>query len=390
MANVQGVRTTGNIQQSRRIVDMAKNIYLLDPNIAPFITILKRVKNGSNIRVVESPEFKWLEDDYNGTTTQVATAIAAAATTTLVVDDGSIFRAGDIINIPSVGENMLVTAVSTNSLTVVRGYGSTAASASIAVDADVIIIGSAMPENANARARLSTQEVVRTNYTQIFRTPIELSRTEEKSALYGGADRNYQRRKALAEHKRDIARAMYFGQAKEDLTGSTPRRTMGGMIEFIKNGGNVQAFSAGGTVLTYANFNTNVARKAFEHGSDEKLLVCGGILASAIDHWDLANVKTDVGSDKTFGVHVTKLVTSYGVMNVVYDPLLAGSIYGGYGLVLDMENIRYAHLRDSDTKLKTNIQAPDQDGVMDEYLTECSLELKLPKTHMLITGAYDA
>ena len=84
----------------------------------------------------------------------------------------------------------------------------------------------------------------------------------------------------------------------------------------------------------------------------------------------------------------TTFITSYGVMQVVYDPLLKGSTYGGYGLVLDMKNIRYAYLNGRDTQLRTGIQAPDQDGVMDEYLTECSVEVKLPKTHMLITGAY--
>ena len=74
-------------------------------------------------------------------------------------------------------------------------------------------------------------------------------------------------------------------------------------------------------------------------------------------------------------------------MKVIYDPLLEGS-YNGYGFVLDPENIRYAYLDGRDTKLYTDIQDNDIDGVIDEYLTECSLELRLPKTHMMITGCY--
>lgn len=41
---VSGARLTTNITQARRVVDMAKDIALLDPNDAPFVTILKLAK----------------------------------------------------------------------------------------------------------------------------------------------------------------------------------------------------------------------------------------------------------------------------------------------------------------------------------------------------------
>ena len=91
--------------------------------------------------------------------------------------------------------------------------------------------------------------------------------------------------------------------------------------------------------------------------------------------------------DATYGIRVKNLITTYGDLKVIYDPLLEGS-YKGYGFVLDPENIRYAYLDGRDTKLYTDIQDNDIDGVIDEYLTECSLELRLPQTHMMITGCY--
>ena len=36
MANINSVRTTANILQNKRVVDMAKDIALLDPKVAPF------------------------------------------------------------------------------------------------------------------------------------------------------------------------------------------------------------------------------------------------------------------------------------------------------------------------------------------------------------------
>lgn len=389
MANISGARITTNITQDRRVIDMAKDIALLDPNEAPFVTILKLAKK--DVRVAISPKIEWLEDDYLSVHGVLGAALDNSSTS-VTVEDGSIFRVNDIITVPKTGENMLVTKVSGTTLTVTRGYGSSPAAAGADGD-EVLIIGNAFAENSTMRDRLSTKEVAKYNYTQIFRTPFELSGTEEASKLYGGKDKAYQRKKVAVEHKRDIATSMYFGQKKED-TSAGVRRTMGGLIEFIKDGSNVLEFDDGATGsevnFTYKEFVTNVAEPAFRHGSDNKLMICGTTAAAAIAAWDVDKLMTEVGADKTFGVSVKKLITPFGTLDIVYDPLLSGDIYGGYGLILDMENIRYAHMEGRDTKLYTNVQANDQDGVIDEYLTECSLEVKLPTTHFLFTGAYVA
>ncbi len=382
MTNITGARMTNSIASVRRMVDMAKDIALLDPNEGPFLTFLKVLKKDT--RVVYNPRFDWLEDDLLETRSLVNGATQSSATT-VAVDDGSIFRAGDILKVPSTGENMLVTAVNSNSLTVVRGYGSTE-KANIADDAEILNIGPAMMENSGLRTVKSTQESNGYNYTQIFRTPLALSGTEAASMLHGGKDRAYQRRKASIEHKRDIARAMYFGQRKEDLTGSGPRRTMGGLVEMLGSQ-NTVAFDSSSKPLTYRNFDNYVAKEAFRHGSQNKLLIAGPNLAAAINGWAEKKLVTDVDKD-TYGLRVKNLVTTYGDLKVIYDPLLDGAVYSGYGFLLDTENVRYVHLDGRDTTLNVGVQSPDVDGVVDEYLTECSLEVRLPQTHMVITGAY--
>lgn len=383
MTNINETRNTNNINQNRRVVDMAKQIALLDPNEGPLLSFLKLAKK--NTRCVYNPKFEWLEDDLLETWGTVSEGATAAATS-ISVNNGDLFRAGDILMVPSTGESMLITAVSGNSLTVGRGYGSTEA-AVIKANDDVLNLGPAMEENSCGRAVKSTNEINGYNYTQIFRTPIALSGTENASALYGGRDRAYQRRKASLEHKRDIARAFYFGQRKEDLSGNAPRRTMGGLIEFLERANASQSFSSTDNPLTYKNFDSSVAAAAFRYGSKEKLLIAGPYLASAINSWSESRLVSEVSEEATFGIRVKNLITTYGDLKVIYDPLLDGP-YKGYGFIVDTENIRYAYLEGRDTKLLTDIQANDVDGVMDEYLTECSLELRLPKTHMLIKGCY--
>ena len=385
MANIAGVRTTSNIQQARRVVDMAKNIALLDPNDSPFVTFLKLAKQ--DVRVAKAPKIEWLEDDLIGAATQVDNGSGISITTSstsIAVDDGSIFSVGDLISIPAYSVVYQITAISTNTLTAIQ-FGTTRASGTIADNSVVLKMGNAMEENSSAPAAKTTQEVACYNYTQIFRTPVSFSGTELATELYGGKDRAYQRRKKALEHKRDIARAMYFGVRKEDTTGSTPRRTMGGLLSFLTQS---TAFDSSTQPLTYANFNKYVAQPVFSHGSKDKLLIAGPNLMNAINAWSEAKLVTEVDPAATYGIKVKNLITGYGDLKVIYDPLLADGYHAGYGMVIDTDNIRYAYLQGRDTKLNTNIQANDVDGVIDEYITECSLEVKLPKTHLLITGAY--
>lgn len=384
MANITGVRTSENILQARRVVDMARDIALLEPNEAPFVTFLKMSKKNS--RSCYNPKFEWLEDELLAKWDKVS-AQATAEATSLTVTSGDIFRSGDILKVPSTGENMMVTAVSSNTLTVVRGYGSTTAAA-ITANADILNVGSAMPENSNSRTVKTTQETSNFNYTQIFRTPISLSGTEAASKLYGGKDRAYQRKKAAIEHKRDIGLSFYYGERKLDTTGDTPRRTTGGLLSFLTAASQTVAFDKSSNPLTYQNFDTTVAQKAFRYGSKEKLLIAGPMLASAINGWAIGDLRTKADPAATYGINVVNLITSYGTLRIIYDPMLEGSIYGGYGIVLDAENVAYRYMEGRDTKLNVDIQAPDTDGVVDEYITECGLEVKLPKTHMLVTGAY--
>ena len=368
---------------ARLVVDMRNQIAQLEPDESPFITFLRASKK--NTRVAHNPKFEWMEDALVPNATTLATAIAAAATTSVVVPTGAgvLFREGSIIMAST--EAMQVTGISGDTLTVTRGFGGTTALASIAKDTPIYIIGTPYAENSVSPAALSTQVTEVYNYTQIFRTPVQLSNTADKTKMYGGADRGYQRSKALLEHKREIATSFYAGIRSID--GTYTKRTTGGLFSFLTE---TQAFAAAGTQLTYANFDELVAQKVFRYGSKEKLLIAGPKLMTAINGWAMAKVLTDMSTDKSFGMRVKRLNMSYGDLLVVYDPLLADLGHPDYGLVIDTNYVNYVHLDGRDTKLYTNIQENDRDGIKDEYLTECGLEVRLPKTHMLITGAYVA
>lgn len=371
---IDGSRDTANILQDKRVVDMAKEIALLEPNAAPLTVLLKQVEGKKKEAI--NPKFNWIEDELapRWDAVNYTTGYTAGATS-IAVDNGAYFRAGDVIKNATSGEQMLVTAVSTNTLTVTRGWGST--SAATAADDDVItILSNASEEGSTSPTSKTTKEVTKTNYTQIIKTPFEVTNTEDASEMYGGKDITYLQKKAGIEHKKDIERVFLFGEPKEDTTGSKPRRFTGGLNYFIST--NRQ--DAGGT-LTEAEFET-FCRSVFRYGASKKVLLASPILISAINTWANGKLNT-VPSDKTYGIDVKEYLTGHGTLLIVKHNLLEQS-YAGYGFAIDMDNIKIRPLRGRDTTLKTNIQAADSDTRKDQYLTETGLQVDLEKTHGIL------
>lgn len=100
----------------------------------------------------------------------------------------------DLIKVPRTGEVMLVTDhdASSTTITVVRGYGETAAAAFVAND-PAVIIGSAFQEGSANTELLtkSTRTERKYNYTQIYRKSVEITQSLANSEMYGGNDRDY-------------------------------------------------------------------------------------------------------------------------------------------------------------------------------------------------------
>lgn len=378
MAQINGVRNTSNILQAKMKIDMSEKIALLQPEATPLVTFLKRAK--SNIEAASNPKFSWMEDDLGARWDAINNAAGYANNiTSIVVDNGDYFSAGDLVKVPRTGEVMLVTAVATNTLTVTRGYGVTAAAALVDND-PITIIGNANEEGSGTRAIKSTLEQEVYNYTQIFKTPFGVTNTQNASVMYGGSDLSYQQKKKGIEHMRDMNRTFLFGERKYDNSGNAARRAAGGLLSFLS----ANNYDAGGQ-LTQSEFDQNISEVAFRYGSSEKLMLCSARLLSVVNGWATGKLQIEQG-EQTFGLNVTKYVTPFGILNLVYDPMLEGAVYGGYGLILDVENIKYRPLKGRDTKLETNIQANDEDQRKDQYITEAGIEVRLPKTHALITG----
>src|SRR5262245_62111292 len=182
-------------------IDMSEEILELEPDQAPFVTLLKRLRKVKST----NPKFQWQE----GLSMPWLTTLSASATNvaTAIGVTQDIFRVGDVVRITTTGEAILVTATAAGAITATRGLGSgtgsaagAIAAASAASSSELMIVGNANAEGATLREIKHPQLNSQFNYTEIFRTPFGVTGTEDATEHYGGDERARLRAKFGLEH----------------------------------------------------------------------------------------------------------------------------------------------------------------------------------------------
>jgi hypothetical protein len=379
MATITGARTTTNILSDQLAIDLGDRISLLEPDVQPLAVFSRDVAKRRTV----ATKFSWIEDQSKPRYDAINNGAGyASGATSIVVDNGPYFAQWDHVLVTRTGELIRVTAVSTNTLTVVRGIGSTAAA--IVDNDELLIVGSAQPENDTSKPARSSNPVKSTNYTQIFRTPFEASNSLLASSFQvSPADWPHQARLAGIEHAKDMEYSLLLGRKNLDTSGATELRTTGGALSFIST----NQTDAGGD-LSEAEFNAAMLQ-AMRYGSRRKLALASGVGVSALNKFPASKQQTR-NDETTYGMDVTTYQSPFGSIRLVYHRLLEGAKYGGYIVILDMSQIAYRYLANDtvsrDTKLLPNRQPNDQDGRKDEMLSEIGLEFGQQRYHAVITG----
>ena len=378
--------TLESAEEGRLIVEASDKIMLLEPNKHPLVSLMTSVGkvydgkawkgNGILKAATGNPEFSWFEDFYNGRYCTVAGALKDDDVIITVDGAGTnsayLFTVGDVVKNSLTDENMLVVEITSgSSITVERAFGSTAAAA-IDDDSGLFIVGNVNEENSGARNVNTTRAAKESNYTQIFKTSITVSGTEREANLYGGPDLPYLRAKHGTQHALDIERAFWWGEMKTSYSVGTqghPRRTTGGILEWIKASGAPIFDATGG--LTVAEFNVFL-REAFTYGSDSKYLFTGGILLNTLNEVARGQIQMRP-LEKSYGMSIGTWTTPFGTINIIHNPLFVQA-YAGTAFVIDMDCLKYRYMNNRDTKLFTNVQGNDVDGQIDQYVSEVGLQ----------------
>jgi len=376
---ITGTRTTYNINQEQRVIDISDKIALLEPDSYPLTVILRQLGKKKAV----NPEFKWIEDELSARASKTTnTEPLGTNVTEIPVENVNFFKSNQVVKVLATGEELLVVNVSGNNLIVKRGYGSIEAD-NIPANADILIIGTAFPENSTEGEMKSTQTVIKRNYTQIFKTPFGVSRTTAQTEQYGEKELAYLRRKMAIEHAVDIERTLLFGEPKEDVNEN--RRKTGGVLYWIKTNVHtprISEFDEG----DFLDFLEVVYRyNRLDRGSSKITLLASSFIVKKINEWAKNQLIVPNKSD-TYGISVVQYIHPFGSpLNIVNHPLLVAPGDDKYAIALNMELLSLRIIQD--TILKTNIQNPNVDGEVDMYLTELGLELQQEKRHGVLKVA---
>ena len=372
---------TGNIQSVRRPLDISNDVAFYNPNANPFFLLAQ--KSGKKASI--DPEFKVLEAQIQPIFDAInRSAGYSTSATSIIVDNGSYFKAQDLVQVTRTKEIFKVSSVSSNTLVVVRGYGVTSGTAIVDND-EIRRLGNAFEEGAAVDTAKTVKVDSVTNYLQIFKTSLTITGTEMQTTLYGGADLSLRQKMRGIEHSMKIESQFLFGQKKEYLTSSAtnptsshPLRLTAGILSFITS----NTLSVGGA-LTEATFNNNFLKDVFTADKNfrkKRTLFVSPLVGAVMNQWGNGKIRL-VPSDQTFGITVNRYLSFFGEVNVVLHPLLEGDTYGGYAIAVDLENVGYRFLTGRDTMLETDIVQDGTDKRTDQFLTEAGLQVRLEGVH---------
>ena len=364
--------------QARRVVDMDPVIKQLEPDDAPFTVMLSQVSS----RPAKSQKVEWLSDQLVPRLTTLAAAVLIADTTiTVATGTGAYFRPNDILRLAN-GENVKVVSIATDVITVTRSIGSVAASA-VSTATDVIKIGNASSEGATLGDIRMTQQVANYNYCQIQRDPLGFTNTLIQSDLYGGNEPQYEAKKKMMEHRRQIENTLFFGQ-RDLATGASPTGFCGGLADFISS----NITTVGGN-LTESGFATFL-RTGFRYGSRNKVLFASPLVVSALSSFPQGKLALPSSDVKSYGVSLMEYRgANGGTVKIVekrdwLDFSTTSNQIGSWAVLVDMDDVVMRPLRK--TVLLPNRQAPDKDATIQEYLTEFSLQVGVEQNHAILRG----
>lgn len=416
MAAFLGMRGTGDWATDQRPKNWREGILHEYPNgMAPLTALMSKMSEGP----VDDPEFNWWTKSlptqggditageiYTDSAMTSACGDASAAGAILYVKTteavASHFREGHQALLRDSSDyevdiNAKVLAVQKNGasscITVKLLEADDNSSTHGASDVDrILVIGNLNAEGAAMPDAIAYDPTKIYNYTQIFRTPLEITRTARLTKMRTGDNYTEAKREALEMHSIEMEKAFIWGIRTENVgSNGKPERTTRGLIDVIKTyaSGNVSDYSldtdySGESWLVGGeDWLDNRLRLMFRYGKREKLVFAGDGALLAINR--LAKSTGDfslVPSTKSYGIQVTEWQTAFGKINIVTHPLFSYETTNQYSMVVfEPSQLKYRYITDT-----TFYKDPDKgntgwtrkDGTSEEFLTECGLEYHFP------------
>lgn len=393
MSGLAGMRGSGNFSADERPKSFRDMILFMQPNgMSPLFALTSRVKKV----VKDDPEYSWWAEPQALVRLQVS-AEAASGVTTLTVDsadptsstlganygNASHLKAGDILMVEPTSDSEsftgefveVLSVLSDTTFTVKRGAAGTTP-ATIANDAQLLLIGSAYAEGTGAPQAVTRNPVKYSNLVQIFKDAYEITGTVNSTNFRTGDAWSNDKKRKTFDHARAIELAMLFGK-KYETTGSNgkPLRFMGGLRAQISSE-TTHVFSSS---ITPESFLEN-AYKVFDYetpAGDERIVFCGNEAANAMSQMVLNHSSTQVSwgaKVQWYGMNLREFIMPQGRFLMRTHPLLnRHPMYSKSMWIIDFASLAYVTLKGRDTKAHDDVQQKEEDLRRGFFQTDCSL-----------------
>ncbi len=421
-----GMRGTGDWVTDQRPLNWRQQILYLYPNgMAPLTAILSMMGSES----VDDPQFHWWTQEQSAvggavagiyTLPDLSAAYATGGvagdvlyvqvTTTLAnrIREGHqiLLRDASDWSVDVVGKITGVTRGTVNSVLAVRLLEDDDNSTSHDLsDCDTFkIIGNINPEGGVMPDAIALNPTKVYNYTQIFRTPLSITRTARKTKLRTGDQYQKAKSEALEMHSWEMELAFLWGIRTENIgDNGKPERTTMGVINFIRQyaAANCDDYTTNATYAgqTWAaggeTWFKNMLEQIFRYGAGEKLCLCGSGFLLGIDALAMAGGQINLQpAQKTYGMEIRQWITPFGTLNMKTHPLFSyDATTRNMGVILEPKEITYKYIDDTQFYGESNKKEHPEgygqqrvDGTNEEYLTECGLEFGLPQKCAVLNG----
>jgi len=322
MATYSGIQTSYSNTLSSKLM-ISDRIIFADPYDITAITALG-LDNASKFRFVNTPNrtYSWLEDAYPAISAASAEATLSTTTTTTAIEvaDGDLFHVGDVVQLDD--EYVWVSAISTDTLTVVRGYGSTT-TATHASTTTAYIRYNARLEGADTSDSPWTEVTSNTNASTILQKEVNLSRDDMLFPNYGISDlKSYRIDKNMDILMEQLNRIPYYGARAVGTT--TTARSSAGFATFITT--NATALSS--ATLLRSHIDTEF-QQIFAAGGKTDLILCDAWFQRKVNDFYEGFVTTE-RSETVGGMMIKQLmhpITGQLVKVVVDRHCPAGTAY---------------------------------------------------------------
>lgn len=188
----------------------------------------------------------------------IASAEANNIATSITVYKGAVVEPSSVIMNTKTNEYMFVSAVSGNTLTVVRGFAESTVAA-VTQNDELLYLGTAKKEGSLAPNPKYRRGVPRMNYSQIFRNGWGTTRTAEHIKFITGNKATENKEDAVSMHAQDIEMALLLGRKSlNQVDGSEVLSTMDGLTSIVKNNTALVAAATLDSIQEwmYSNFET--------------------------------------------------------------------------------------------------------------------------------------